>query len=146
VFDALSRAIRTAMAAHPRRETSMRRLATVGVFATALAFMAGGASAAPLSGADVEALLKGKTFNTQDFGGTGTITWNADMTIAVNVKKDDGTMVEDTGTYRFDGAGYCSTWKVLRTEEKCFTLVKTGDTTYDIINPDGSVDSKLTAQ
>ena len=115
--------------------------------AAAVTLMAGAAWADALSGADVEALLKGKTFNTADFGGKGTITWNADGTIAVSVKKDsDGSMVEDTGTYKFDGKGYCSTWKVLRTTEKCFTLTKTGDTTYDIINPDGSVDSKLTAQ
>ena len=123
----------------------MRILPTVGALATALVLFAGAASADPLSGADVEALLKGKTMNTQDFGGKGTITWNADMTIAVDVTKDDGSKVVDTGTYRFDGKGYCSTWKVLRTEEKCFTLDKTGDNTWNILNPDGSVDSKLTA-
>ena len=65
--------------------------------AAAVTLMAGAAWADALSGADVEALLKGKTFNTADFGGKGTITWNADGTIAVSVKKDfDGP----------DGRGY----------------------------------------
>jgi len=116
--------------------------------ASMAAFVAftGFASAQALSGAEVEALLKGKTLNTEDFGGKGTISWNDDMTIAVDVTKDDGSKVVDTGTYRFDGAGYCSTWAVLRTTEKCFTLEKTSDTTWNIMNLDGTLDSKLTAQ
>jgi hypothetical protein len=122
----------------------MNKLTTL----AAVAFLAtaGIASAQALSGADVEALLKGTTMNTQDFGGEGTITWNADMTLAVDITKPDGSKVTDTGTYRFDGTGYCSTWAVLRTEEKCFTLEKTSDTTWNIMNLDGTVDSMLTAQ
>ncbi|OYW59589.1 MAG: hypothetical protein B7Z40_21395, partial [Bosea sp. 12-68-7] len=81
-----------------------------------------------------------------DFGGTGTISWAADGKISVDIKKPDGTTVADTGTYRFDGKGYCSTWSKLRTTEKCFTLSKTGATTFDILNLDGSLDSKLTVR
>jgi hypothetical protein len=116
-------------------------------FLAALTLAVGVASADPLSGADVEALLKGKTFQIVYLGDEGTITWHEDLTITMSQKKPDGGMAEDSGTYRFDGKGYCSVWKSLeqRTEERCFTLVKTGDTTYDIINPDGSVDSNLTA-
>lgn len=104
------------------------------------------AGAQALSGAEAETALKGKTFNTEDFGGTGTISWAADGKIMVDVKKPDGTTVADTGTYRFDGKGYCSTWTKLRTTEKCFMLRKTGATTFDILNADGSLDSKLTAR
>jgi hypothetical protein len=114
-----------------------------GLFALALS---GAAHAQALSGADVETLLRGKTFNTEDFGGTGTITWNADNTIAVNIRRPDGSTVQDTGTYRFDGHGYCSTWRVLRTTERCFTLARTGANTFNILNTDGSVDSRLTAR
>jgi hypothetical protein len=104
---------------------------------------AGMAFADPLSGADVETLLKGKTFHITYEGGEGDITWHDDLTITMTLKQADGTTTDDAGTYRFDGTGYCSAWEALagRTEERCFTLVKTGDTTYDIINPDGSVDS-----
>jgi hypothetical protein len=104
------------------------------------------AHAQVLAGPAVEAALKGKTFNTEDFGGTGTIAWAADGKISVNVRRPDGTTVADTGTYRFDGKGYCSTWTTLRTTEKCFTLRQTSATTWDILNPDGSLDSKLTAR
>lgn len=103
------------------------------------------AMAQELSGAEVEALLKGKTFNTEDFGGTGTIAWGDDGAITVDVTKPDGSKVSDVGTYRFDDSGYCSTWSTLRTEEKCFKLQKTSDTTYEILNLDGSLDSTLTA-
>lgn len=120
----------------------MTKLLTI--TAAILLALAGPASSQALSGADAEAALKGKTFNTEDFGGTGTITWAADGKISVDVKKPDGSAVVDTGTYRFDGKGYCSTWSKLRTTEKCFTLRKTGATTFDILNPDGSLDSKLT--
>lgn len=121
----------------------MKTFALAGLIA---AMFAGAAQAQALSAADAQTLLKGKTFNTKDFGGEGTITWNDDMTIAVDVTKPDGSKVQDTGTYRFDDKGYCSTWKTVRTTEKCFTLSKTGDKTYDILNTDGSVDSQLTAQ
>lgn len=114
--------------------------------ATILLALAGPAAAQALTGADVEAALKGKTFATEDFGGTGTITWSADGKISVDIKKPDGSAVIDTGTYRFDGRGYCSTWSKLRTTEKCFTLQKTGATTFDIKNLDGTLDSKLTAR
>ena len=101
------------------------------------------AHAAELTGAEVEALLKGHTFNTEDFGGTGQITWNDDLTIAVSITRADGTSVADTGTYRFDGTGYCSTWTTLRTTEKCFKLSNTGEGTWDILNADGSFDSRI---
>ena len=119
---------------------------TVAVASVAVLALVAPTRAAELSGADVEALLKGNTFNTEDFGGTGTITWNDDMTIAVSITKPDGTSVEDTGTFRFDGTGYCSTWKTLRTTEKCFKLSATGEGTWDILNQDGSFDSRISRQ
>lgn len=111
--------------------------------AVTFAFGASAAAAAPLSGAEVEALLKGKTFHITYEGGEGDITWHDDLAITMTLKQADGTTSNDAGTYRFDGKGYCSVWEKLagRTEERCFTVVKTGDTTYDIINPDGTVDS-----
>jgi hypothetical protein len=108
--------------------------------------VSGPVAAQSMSGAEVEAALKGKTYNTEDFGGKGTITWAADGKISVDIKKPDGSPVVDTGTYRFDGKGYRSTWQKLRTTEKCFTLKKTSATTFEIINPDGSLNSKLTAR
>jgi hypothetical protein len=112
----------------------------------AMTLAVGVASADPLPGADVETLLRGKTFQIVYEGGKGSITWHEDLTISMVLEKPDGAMAEDSGTYRFDGKGYCSVWEALaqRTEERCSTIVKTGDTTYDIINPDGSVDSNLT--
>ena len=106
----------------------------------------GAALAQAMSGADVEAALKGKSFNTEDFGGTGTISWSADGKLAVDIKKPDGSTVADTGTYRFDGKGYCSIWSKLRTTEKCFTLRRTGATTMEILHPDGTLDSKISAR
>ena len=93
-------------------------------------------------GRQVEALLKGKTFHITYEGGEGDITWHDDFAITMTLKQADGTTSNDAGTYRFDGKGYCSVWEKLagRTEERCFTVVKTGDTAYDIINPDGTVD------
>jgi len=116
-------------------------------FLAALTLAVGVASADPMPGADVEALLKGKTFHVLYLGDAGTITWHDDMTITMSQKLPDGAMTDDSGTYRFDGKGYCSVWKALaeRTEERCFTIVKTGEDTYDIINPDGSVDSSIKA-
>jgi hypothetical protein len=116
-----------------------------GLFALALSGAAHAQTQA-LSGSDVETLLRGKTFNTEDFGGTGQITWNADGTLAVNIRRPDGSTVQDTGTYHFDGHGYCSTWRVLRTTERCFTLARTGANTFTILNLDGSVDSRLTSR
>lgn len=112
-------------------------------FLAALTLAAGVATAAdPLSGAEVEALLKGKTYQITYEGGAGEITWHDDLSITMTLTTD-GTTADDAGTYRFDGKGYCSAWEALegRTDERCFTLVKTGDATYDIINPDGTVDS-----
>ena len=108
----------------------------------------GVASAEPLSGNDVETLLKGNTFRIAYDGGEGSITWHDDLTITMTLKQPDGTTDEDSGTYRFDGKGYCSVWEALaqRTEERCFTLVRTGEASYDIINPDGSVDSNLSVE
>jgi FlaG/FlaF family flagellin (archaellin) len=108
--------------------------------------MADVVSAQALTGAEAEAALAGMTFNTKDFGGEGTITWAADGTISVDVTKPDGSKVVDTGTYRFDGTGYCSTWTTLRTTEKCFTLMRTGEKTINIMNLDGTLDSELTMQ
>lgn len=108
--------------------------------------VAGGASAQALSQSEVEQTLRGQTFNTRDFGGTGTITWGADGRIAVNVARPDGSRVEDTGTYRFAEGGYCSTWSRIRTTEACFTLRRTGANTFDVLARDGSLDSQLTAR
>jgi hypothetical protein len=117
-------------------------------FVAALTLAVGVASAEPMPGADVEALLKGNTFGITYEGGEGSITWHDDLTITMSLKQPDGTTAKDSGTYRFDGKGYCSAWEALaqRTEERCFTIVKTGDSTYDIVNPDGSIDSKMTAK
>jgi hypothetical protein len=136
---------RLACADEPRMGMEMqnrtsRALGIVAAMAFVGALGAGTASAQQLSQADVEAALKGNTFNTKDFGETGTITWGADGTISIKLQTKS-----DTGTYRFAEGGYCSTWTVLRTNEKCFTLKKAGDGKFDIINPDGSLDSQISA-
>jgi hypothetical protein len=108
--------------------------------------LSGPTLAQALSQAEVETLLRGQTFTTADFGGTGTISWGADGRISVDVTRPDGSKVVDTGTFRFGQGGYCSTWSTIRTTEACFTLRRTGATTFDILAADGSLDSRLTAR
>ncbi len=125
----------------------MTKPITGALVATALTLLASGSAfAQALSQAEVETLLRGQTFTTADFGGTGTITWAAGGAISVDVTRPDGSKVVDTGTFRFAEGGYCSTWTRLRTTEACFTLRRTGPTTFDILNRDGTLDSRLTAR
>ena len=90
--------------------------------------------------ADVEAALKGKVFTvTAQSGWTGVITFGPDMTLSS--AGNDGT---DSGTYRFDEGGYCSTWQRFREgEEACFTAEDLGDGRYQLYKLDGQLDDLL---
>ncbi|WP_374669418.1 hypothetical protein [Ramlibacter sp.] len=49
------------------------------------------------------------------------------------------TSMNDTGTWRPTETGYCATWQRIRAgQERCFTVVKRGGTTY-VLNPDKSI-------
>jgi hypothetical protein len=114
-------------------------VATIAISGTAIA-------ATMISQADMEAAFKGKSFKDDDGAGNiGTISYGADMTI----KYDGKTGPQaggDSGTYKFDKGGYCSSWKKLRTgAEKCFTAEKI-DSGYQLWTLDGKKDDTLTAQ
>jgi hypothetical protein len=57
----------------------------------------------------------------------------------------DGTMqiigsLNDSGTWRYWGKGFCTQWRRMRNgEERCFTLDKTAGGLYRIYKPDGSI-------
>jgi hypothetical protein len=135
-----------ALEAANRGEFIMTTTRVLGMTLLVGSLLAGPAFGQALSQSEVETVLRGKTFTTADFGGTGTISWSADGVISVDVTRPDGSKVVDTGTYRFGEGGYCSTWSRIRTTEACFTLRRTGATTFDILNRDGSLDSQLTAR
>lgn len=101
---------------------------------------AGAAFAAdPISQAEMEEVFKGTTFNTKDFGETGTMAFGADGSLDLKLQTK-----ADTGTYRFANGGYCSTWKTIRTTEACFKATKVSDKQYQLWTSDGKEDAVLT--
>ena len=51
----------------------------------------------------------------------------------------------DSGTWRLSDKGYCATWKKIRAgQEGCFTVVRKGSE-LQVLNPDGSPNSIVTA-
>ena len=119
-------------------------LALATVATVAFSGIAGAANM--ISQADMEAAFKGKSFKDDDGSGNiGTITYGADMTIKIDVKTG-AQAGGDSGTYKFDKGGYCSSWKKLRSgAEKCFTAEKI-ENGYQLWTLDGKKDDTLTAQ
>lgn len=79
-----------------------------------------------------------KIFGRASGGQTVELQLNADgaATVAVN-------MGRDTGTWRTNETGYCTTWKNIRAgEERCFTVANRRGTLY-ILNPDRSVGTEV---
>jgi hypothetical protein len=99
-----------------------------------------------ISQADMEAAFKGKSFKDDDgAGNVGVITYGADGTISIKVASGPQAP-EDSGTYKFDKGGYCSSWKKLRNgAEACFTASKEGNG-YQLWKADGKKDDMLTPQ
>ena len=125
----------------------MNLKALIAVAAVATIGFSGVATAATtISQSDMEAAFKGKSFKDDDGAGNiGVITYGADMTISVKVPSG-AQAPEDSGTYKFDKGGYCSSWKKLRNgAEKCFTAEKTA-TGYQLWTLDGKKDDALTPQ
>ena len=125
----------------------MNLKALIAVAAVATIGFSGVATAATMiSQSDMEAAFKGKSFKDDDGAGNiGVITYGADTTISVKVPSG-AQAPEDSGTYKFDKGGYCSSWKKLRNgAEKCFTAEKTA-TGYQLWTLDGKKDDALTPQ
>jgi hypothetical protein len=114
------------------------------VFLATTAVLAAGAANAQtlMPQADVEAALKGGTFAMKGPEGfTAVITFNPDMTLALTAT--DGA--KDSGTYRFAGGGYCSTWVNFRSgEEACFTMERLSDEQFQLYTLDGKKDDLFT--
>jgi hypothetical protein len=118
----------------------MRRMLVLA--AAAVIGSAGAAFAADtISQAEMEQAFKGKTFNTQDFGETGTATFGDDGKIHMMLQTK-----EDAGGYRFANGGYCSAWTKLRTTETRFTAGKVGSNQYRLWTSNGKEDALLTSQ
>ena len=108
-----------------------------------MAGMPVGAQDGRLSPQDIQAAWVGKTVvgiigSGPSAGNSIEFKMNADGTAAVS-----GAAV-DTGTWRLSELGYCATWKKIRSgQERCFTVIRKGSE-QQVINPDGSVNTKLT--
>ena len=51
----------------------------------------------------------------------------------------------DSGTWRLNDAGYCTTWKTIRAgQERCFTVTRAA-TVFKVANPDGSPSGQFTS-
>jgi hypothetical protein len=66
-------------------------------------------------------------------GSTLTLTLSPDGSAKAVPK---GKKKGETGTWRVDDKGYCSTWG--KSTEKCYTVQKTGDK-YEVVNSHGAV-------
>jgi hypothetical protein len=124
---------------------NLKALLAVAAIAT-IGFSGVATAATMISQSDMEAAFKGKSFKDDDGAGNiGVISYGADMTISVKVPSG-AQAPEDSGTYKFDKGGYCSSWKKLRNgAEKCFTAEKTS-TGYQLWTLDGKKDDTLTPQ
>jgi len=113
-------------------------------FATLLFAALPAAAQSLLPQADVETAFKGHSFAvTAQSGWTGSITFNADMTLASSGDDD----VADSRTYRFGEGGYCSTWVGFREGvEACFTVEDLGGGRYQLYTLDGAKDDLLVRQ
>jgi hypothetical protein len=125
---------------------STKWLMSLTVVASLAGFTGAAIAATMISQADMEAAFKGKSFKDDDgAGNVGVITYGADGTISVKVATG-AQAPEDSGTYKFDKGGYCSSWKKLRSgTEACFTASKEGNG-YQLWKADGKKDDMLTPQ
>jgi hypothetical protein len=124
---------------------NLKALLAVAAIAT-IGFSGVATAATMISQSDMEAAFKGKSFKDDDGAGNiGTISYGADMTIKYDGKSGPQAG-GDSGTYKFDKGGYCSSWKKLRSgTEKCFTAEKL-DNGYQLWTLDGKKDDTLTSQ
>jgi hypothetical protein len=124
---------------------NLKALLAVTAIAT-IGFSGVATAATMISQADMETAFKGKSFKDDDGAGNiGVISYGADMTISIKVPSG-AQAPEDSGTYKFDKGGYCSSWKKLRNgAEKCFTAEKI-DGGYQLWTMDGKKDDTLTSQ
>jgi hypothetical protein len=104
------------------------------------------AADAMISQDEMQAAFKGKSFKDDDGAGNiGVISYGDDMSIKYEGKTGPQAG-GDSGTYKFDKGGYCSSWKKLRNgAEKCFTASKL-DNGYQLWTLDGKKDDTLTSQ
>ena len=88
-----------------------------------------------VSGAEVRQLWVGKKiFARSPTAGLLDFHMRADGTTQISM-----TNMNDSGTWRPTETGYCATWQRIRSgQERCFTVVKRGGTTY-VLNPDRSI-------
>ncbi len=88
-----------------------------------------------VSGEELRRLWVGKkVFARSPTGGLVDFHMRADGTTQLSM-----TSMNDTGTWRPTETGYCATWQRIRAgQERCFTVVKRGGTTY-VLNPDKSI-------
>ena len=94
---------------------------------------------ATISGKEIQESWVGKTLiGTTSGGAPVAMKLMADGTATLSVGRN-----YDTGTWRIDENGYCTTWKTIRAgQERCFTTRKAG-TGVTVLNPDGSVSGQF---
>ena len=112
----------------------VRLCALASIVATAAVAQAQDAEQA-MSGEEVRRLWVGKkVFARSPTSGLLDFHMRADGTTQLSM-----TSMNDTGTWRPTETGYCATWQRIRAgQERCFTVVKRGGTTY-VLNPDKSI-------
>lgn len=94
---------------------------------------AGVASAEALSGAEIKALLAGKSAKWQSADGKvkGTTAWAADGGAVVT--GNFGDFDKDSGTWRVKGDTYCAKWQRIRKgKEACFPFEVMGNGRYKV--------------
>ncbi|MBD3764443.1 MAG: hypothetical protein IE927_06820 [Rhodobacterales bacterium] len=107
----------------------------VWVMAGLMALMPVAGMAKDLTGAEIKALLSGKTGTWQTADGKikGTNAWGKNG--VAKVTGNFGKFTEDTGTWRIDGNQYCAKWTKIRDgKELCNPVEVVGKNRYRVGN------------
>ncbi len=106
-------------------------LATATITATVMV-SGNAAMAGPLTGAELHALLAGRTIYISAPFGSLPIRYNPGGTMAAKSKAMaiySGGIGEDQGTWRISGNQFCQRWKIWQAgREQCFSVTRTGST------------------
>lgn len=86
--------------------------------------------AAPMTPSDIQTtFFSGQPFTASTPGGTKfKMTFAPDGTMTREPSKKTGT--KSSGTWKLDGAGFCTTWK--KAETNCYTIVANGKSKWSV--------------